>query len=443
MEQSAQSRLIRVVRDPDLFSLTAKGNNYFTREHRYSRDKARLFLLKDTRKSRVFSSREEIAIELGGDTPSADARSILKGREANKSGPVVPSGHSYWPRFSKQLIDETGLSQSSRDISFLPMLSFADTSQLSLAIGRLGAPLQLDSHTMGLMLGISPRLIVQIIRNPSRHYRNFELRKRGGGTRPIASPRTFLKVIQQFLADYYLSGLPTHECVQSYRLGRSIISNASQHCGKAFVANIDIQNYFGSVDRNDVVQLLRHAQYEVQSAEIISFLCTKDGVLPQGAPTSPALSNAYLYKFDEAISVQCAARGLTYTRYADDISLSGDDRVHIVEMIQYARDFLRGKYGLLLNEGKTRIASHNGQQKVTGVVVNEAPRPPRTLRRKVRAAFNNASKNDAVVGKEMTLKLAGYLSYLSSFDDLRNSPELVKYRRILTEIKTTISKIAN
>jgi len=434
MEQVKMGRLLRVARDPDLFSLTAQGNDVLSKRHRHTRDKVRLYLLKDARRNRVSVSREETATGLGGAAPSADERLDIKGTEANKLGPVVPRGQSYWPRFSRQLLDETGLSQSSRDTNSLPFLSFASEQQLALAQKIPLGQLTLDFRSLGLLLGISPRLVVQISRNPDRHYRTFPLKKKGGGERTIDSPRTFLKVLQQFLVDYYLSGLPVHDCVESYRQGRSIQSNAGRHSGKAYVASLDIENFFGSIRREEILGLLRRCGYDEVSAEIVSRLCTKDGVLPQGAPTSPSLSNAYLIDFDIALAEQCQARALSYSRYADDITISGDDRAAIEEMKALSVDMLRGEFALHLNQEKIRIASRHGQQRVTGAVVNEGVRPPRKLRRQIRAAFYNAKCSESVTAETFS-RLGGYLSYLLSFETLRGTEELRRYSALLNQVR--------
>lgn len=434
MELASNGRIIRVHRKPDLFSLTKKGNSYLSRERRHSRDRARLFLLKDIRRFRLPTSREVSESGLGGDAPSVDTRHTLKEREANKSGPVVPSGHSYWPRTSQQLFQETGLPQPSRETYPIELHSFKDAYQLALAANQSVEALQLDFQTIGLMLGISPLLIQRILQKPDAHYRNFSLPKKGGGVRQIESPRTFLKVIQQFLADYYLSGLPVHDCVQSFRRDHSIITNASHHCRKAYVANIDIENYFGSVSQADVRTILQKASYSVAASEIVSGLCTKGGKLPQGAPSSPSISNAHLYGFDVEMERQCNARQLSYTRYADDITISGDDLEKIREMVGYSEKHLLEEYKLRLNRDKSRIASRNGQQRVTGVVVNEAPRPPKKLRRNIRAAIHNASKADHA-SAVLVEKLSGYVNYLNSFDTLKDSSELSGHRQDLVRLR--------
>tara|TARA_R110002072_G_scaffold121666_5_gene255778 strand:- start:171 stop:1616 length:1446 start_codon:yes stop_codon:yes gene_type:complete len=431
MRQEQAKRVIRVARNPDLFSMTSLGNAYLTKEERHSRDKARLYLLKDARKARMYSSREVPDTGLGGVAPSVNARPLTKEREVNIIGPVVPSGQLYWPRFSKQLNAETGLSQASRDVS---LLSYNTPQQLSIAIGEDIADLTLDYNAIGMMLGISPRLVVGLTRRPERHYRSFELPKKGGGIRTIESPRVFLKVVQQFLADYYLSGLPVHASVHSYKKNASIISNATNHSGKEFVGNIDIENFFGSIHKSRVVQLLRENAYDAISSGIISSLCCSDGTLPQGATTSPAISNAILIAFDQAMHEKSTARGVTYTRYADDISLSGQDKDAILELINYARGYLHDEYGLRLNSDKTRIASKHGQQKVTGVVVNEGLRPPRKFRRQIRASFHKVKCSNAV--HEDTIKrLKGYYSYLSGFSSLKGTQELQAYRLILDQLK--------
>ena len=432
--QMDQQHLIRVLRDPDLFSLTHLGNQYLAEAQRKSRDKLRIYLLRDAYRSRLKTSREVDASGLDGVAPSGDVRPIEEGTEANKLGPVVPSGRAYWPRYSKQLLDQTGPSPASRD-SFLPYLSFATVDQISMACRSRAASQEINLSVLGLMLGISPKLIQQIAREPARHYRSFELPKRGGGVRPIESPRVFLKVIQRFLLDYVLYALPTSNRVYSFRRGVSIEDNALNHVAKGYVANIDIENFFGSITRNQVVRHLRSNDFDEQGALLISALVTKDDVLPQGAATSPAISNSILFEFDSYVSSLAQRAGLTYSRYADDISISGDDRTKVLSLLERARTDLLSRFGLRLNAAKTRVSSRHGQQKVTGLVVNVKAWPTRHFRRQVRAAFHNAARTP-MVSDETLCKLHGYLSYLGSFDAMRETTELKHYRKIIGGLRS-------
>ena len=437
LAQMDDRHLVRVLREPDLFSLTMLGNQYLTEAQRKSRDKARIYLLRETYNGRLAMSREVDATGLGGAAPSTDARPIIEGTEANKLGPVVPSGQAYWPRFSRQLSNQTGPSPASRD-NFLPFLSFATTDQIGVACQSEADGTSITFPVLGAMLGISPKLIQQIARRPDRHYRSFDLPKRGGGVRPIESPRVFLKVIQRFLLDYILQVLPVSDRVFSFRPGVSIADNASNHVAKDYVANIDIENFFGSISRDQVFALLRASNFSDRSAVLISALVTKDEVLPQGAATSPAISNSLLFDFDARMSRLTEKVGLTYTRYADDISISGGDKATIEKVIKVAGEELLRDFGLRLNEKKTRISSRHGQQKVTGLVVNEKVWPTRAFRRQVRAAFHNAER-DQRVSEDRLRKLSGYLSYLSSFDAMRGSADLERYHRIIRNVRLSQS----
>ena len=174
--------------------------------------------------------------------------------------------------------------------------------------------------------------------------------------------------------------------------------------------------------------------FNEKSAIVVSGICSKDGVLPQGAPTSPTISNSILIDFDESMDRHCADQNLTYSRYADDISISGDDRDEIIRIISVAEGLLRDRYKLSLNTAKTRIASQGGQQRVTGVVVNTGVRPPRLLRRNIRAAFHNAFKT-GVVSKNTGARLHGYISYLMAYPDIQASEEIGRYRQILKGVR--------
>jgi retron-type reverse transcriptase len=239
--------------------------------------------------------------------------------------------------------------------------------------------------------------------------------------------------VQYWLLDYFLWRLPVHESCHSYQKERSILTNASLHVARAYVSNIDIENFFGSIDANMVREMLNRHGFGRQFSHAISRLVTLANGLPQGAPTSPVISNSFLYEFDKALTHFAAANRLVYTRYADDITISGEERKAVIKAIKYAEKLLR-ELGLRLNDKKTRIASQGGQQKVTGLVVNTKPQPPRKLRRRIRAMFHQADLKPEQ-HKDRKSKLQGYLSYLQSFPALENSDELKAYKRVIRKLK--------
>ncbi|QBQ48915.1 RNA-directed DNA polymerase [Brevundimonas naejangsanensis] len=419
-EREAAGHVLRVARGDggtSLYALTLAGHRYLNVRQRQVRDKLRFYLLRDARQARRRSSDGE-ASRLVGASPTLDTSSPIKGSVANKYGHHVPPGRTYWPRISRQFGVSTGLSASSSD-TFPEWLSFRDQRQCELATNFGEGQFELDFEGLAACLGVSPKIISQIASSPNRHYRSFEIAKKSGGSRTISSPRVFLKVIQWFLLDFILTSLPVHHAVHSFSFGRSVVTNAQTHEGQAFVGSLDIEDYFGSVTTSAIFELLVGSGFRNHEARLIARLSTKDGGLPQGAPTSAVLSNAVLYPFDEQINKECARAGLTYTRYADDITISGADRRELLRVMALAEGLL-AKHNLHVNKEKTRVVSQGSQQRVTGVVVNQTAKPSRYFRRLVRAKFHNAALSEDH-NKVKVEQLSGYLSYLQMFPSLKGS----------------------
>lgn len=427
--------LIRITRYPDLFSLTMRGNHSLQPHQRKSRDIERIFLLRQARSAMIRMSRGGgNKSGSGGDSPSAAARLTTEGTEANKPGLFVPRVQSYWPRFSKQLHQQTGTPAAPRDSDLL-LLSYANIDQLALACGNPIVGSEITFTTLGAILGLSPGLIQRMALYPNHYYRTFYIHKSSGGQRRIDAPRAFIKLVQHFILDYCLHDAIPSNHVHSYCAKRSIISNAKPHTGRPFVANIDIDNFFGSIRKEGVERVFVDLGYSTTSAATLALLCCKNGCLPQGAPTSPMLSNLFLKRFDDEFAAAAGRLRVCYTRFADDMTLSGAKKQTVIEMTHAAEIALARSYGLRLNKQKTRIASSGCQQRVAGLVVNEKAFPPRLLRRQIRAAFHRASQHPTMDNTERA-RLSGYFSYLSAFTLLRRSKELRKYKAILARTQT-------
>jgi retron-type reverse transcriptase len=430
-------------KSPYLFSLTSKGNWAMENKLRRLRDKTRLFLLRDAAKAAVRAELSERGLELTGASPVLDKRTDMQGRR-----PVVPAVgdpyvRAYWPSTFKQLklsVSAGPLPRSDYSIGF-DYYSFETISELSEA--SLTPPhflynsrYDLTISQLALAIGISARLLSAMASTKKhRHYRVFEIKKQSGGARVIHAPRVFLKTVQRWILDYVLFKLPSHESCHSYIAGRSILTNASLHTGKKFVANLDIVDFFGSIKE----QALRACLFRVFGPSLvksITSLCTYNGALPQGAPTSPTLSNFFLFEFDNEMSEYCTLNGLTYSRYADDITISGNDKELICSAIDTVRRLLAAQQ-LQVNEKKTRIASRGGQQNVTGVVVNVVPQPPRRLRKLVRAMFHKAEHN-LQNSAALYSSLAGYCSYIKSFPHCSGSKSVLHYESVLDSVKQEI-----
>jgi retron-type reverse transcriptase len=212
-------------------------------------------------------------------------------------------------------------------------------------------------------------------------YKRYTIPKKNGGIRPIAQPAKETKIIQSFMMDSWFCKLPVHECASAYKQGASIKNNAERHVGCAYISKFDFVNFFGSITEVDVQNLLSrvfHGQLSERSiVDMARMSCIRDRVsgrltLSIGAPSSPMLSNAVMFNFDSVVNQWCLEREITYSRYADDLTFSSNEkgRTFLVE------EFLRGTLkelpepGLLLNADKTVHASKKNQRRVTGLVLS-------------------------------------------------------------------------
>ena len=231
-------------------------------------------------------------------------------------------------------------------------------------------------------LGISAKTLYAVSNNLSKHYRKAKLPKKSGGFRNLSVPDEVLKSIQKQIAEVLLIHSPTSRYAKAYRFGSSTLRNAKHHVGKQVVLKLDILHFFDSIRYSTVKDKVFPEEIYAEPLRILlTMLRYYKDALPQGAPSSPTITNIILYEFDEQMGQWCRDRGIAYTRYCDDMTFSGDFEPS--EVIGYVRLELK-KMGFLLNEQKTRIQRPGQQQTVTGIVVNEKLSIPADYRRKLR-----------------------------------------------------------
>ena len=231
-------------------------------------------------------------------------------------------------------------------------------------------------------LGISTKTLYAVSNNISKHYHKARLPKKNGGYRNLSVPDEMLKSIQRRIGDVLLIHMPVSRYAKAYRFGSSTLRNAKHHVGKQVVLKMDILHFFDSIRYSTVKDKVFPAEIYAEPLRILlTMLCYHKDALPQGAPSSPAITNIILYVFDELVGQWCQERGISYTRYCDDMTFSGD--FEPAEVIRFVRLELK-KIGFLLNEQKTKIQHPGQQQTVTGIVVNEKLSNPADYRRKLR-----------------------------------------------------------
>lgn len=241
------------------------------------------------------------------------------------------------------------------------------------------------------------------------HYVQFEVPKRSGGTRTLSAPHTTLATVQDWVLGTILAKLPTEEPAHGFVPGRSTLTNAAPHAGRDVVINLDLEGFFPSIGFARVRHLFRRLGYSGSVATLLAlistecprrkvayagtpyFVATGPRGLPQGACTSPALSNQIARKLDRRLAGLAAELGLTYTRYADDLTFSAGPgfREKVGYLIARVRHIAQDE-GFAVNPKKTRVQRPESRQTVTGLVVNAAPAVPRDVVKRVRAILHRA-----------------------------------------------------
>ena len=245
---------------------------------------------------------------------------------------------------------------------------------------------------------------------PTRtHYVYFDIPKKSGGMRRLAAPHQQLAKAQHWILTSVLNLLPMHECAHGFVAQHSVLTNATPHVGSSVVINADLTNFFPTITFVRVAGMFRKVGYSPAVATILALLCTEcprqpvrmadqtyfaatgPRALPQGACTSPAISNQITHKLDRRMAAMALKLGWRYTRYADDLtwSTSGEPLPSVGYVLARIRHMVEDE-GFRINHAKTRVQRRSQQQSVTGVVVNDRPSVSRETIRRVRSILYNA-----------------------------------------------------
>ncbi len=285
------------------------------------------------------------------------------------------------------------------------------------------------------------------------HYRRFTIDKRDGSPRTIAAPLPMLKDAQRWVLQNIVDKLEVHAAAHGFLAGRSIVTNARAHAGADVIVKIDVRDFFPTLDYRRVKGLLRKAGLVEQTATLCALLATeapRDVVrfrgktlyvatgrraLPQGAPTSPMITNAVCLRLDKRLSGLARKLGVVYTRYADDLTFSyrGDPRKAPTGILVASARKILAEEGFTLHDKKTAVLKKGMRQKVTGLVVNEAPgrppaRVPRAVRRRLRAAIHNRKQGKPGKPGESLAALQGMAAFVYMTDPVAG-------RRLLDDVR--------
>ncbi|AFZ44654.1 RNA-directed DNA polymerase [Halothece sp. PCC 7418] len=255
------------------------------------------------------------------------------------------------------------------------------------------------------LLGISyGRLVYHIyIVSEANRYKTFEIPKRSGGVRQISTPRTALKIIQWKLNQVLQAVYKPKPSAHGFVPNKNIVTNAQAHSKKRYVLNLDLKDFFPSVNFGRVRGMFMGTPYSLNAnvATVLAQICCHNNQLPQGAPTSPIITNMICAKMDSQLQHLAKSCKATYTRYADDITFSttlkqfpeslarviteeGEERVILGEPLLG----IIAENGFEVNEQKIRLQTKGNHQEVTGLTTNQFPNVDRRFVRQIRAMLH-------------------------------------------------------
>ena len=289
-------------------------------------------------------------------------------------------------------------------------------------------------------LGFSAKTLYGLSNSLEKHYHTVYLPKSDGSKRKLSVPDLILKPVQKSIADNILIQYPISKYAKAYKPGSSIQKNARPHVGKKKILKLDIEGFFDHILYSRVKDTVFYEEKYSESIRILlTMLCYYNDSLPQGAPTSPAITNIIMYDFDETVGAFCNEKNIAYTRYCDDMTFSGcfDER----EIISFVKGELR-KLGLFLKNRKTAVISASKRQVVTGIVVNEKMNVTKDYKKTIRQeiyyikkfGLDEHLKRLGISDKQQyVLSLKGRIAFV--LQTVPNNCEFIEYKNFLDSIR--------
>ncbi len=271
------------------------------------------------------------------------------------------------------------------------------------------------------LIQVPIKLLLELIEKSDESYHAFKIPKKRGGYREIDSPNSSLKLIQKrinyLLSVIYYGMKPAcvHgfvKTVTEHGESFSIVSNAAQHVKEQYVVNMDLQDFFHTIDIWRVKSVFMSYPFFFGNdvAAFLALLTTYQERLPMGAPTSPVVSNLACFLFDRRMMRFSEEQELCFTRYADDLTFSSNRKITDTT-VRAATEIIK-EYGFAVNEEKTRIFTSRGQQVVTGLKVNEKVNVDRKYIRNIRAMLNNWATHGLVKASSQNENAFQFLNIL-------------------------------
>lgn len=299
-------------------------------------------------------------------------------------------------------------------------------------LGLRDIPIFNDLFSMSMATGFSKQMLYYYaVKEDAVKYTVLEISKKNNTKRKIYIPRFALKMLQRWVLENILYKIKCSEFTYSFikEKGSPLKRNAAVHVKKTFILKMDFENFFPSIKRKRIIYLFNAIGYNIPVSNWLANICTYENVLPQGSVTAPYLSNLICLNLDNRIAKYCYRRDLTYSRYADDLTFSGDNKI-VLKSIYGMIEKIAESEAFVINKDKTRFIGKKSKHDVTGVLIHDNQlKAPKEYKRLVRSMIHRAIVSGDYSNNEI---IKGYIAYINSIED-----------DYLTKIKSYINSFRN
>ena len=282
----------------------------------------------------------------------------------------------------------------------------------------LGLPMLTCFDDLVKELSLSRKLVYWLTKEDAKgRYKTFFIEKRNGNKRKINAPSLSLKIVQRWVLKNILYKIKVSQYSYGFtkekRKGSPLVYCAEKHKNNLYVLKLDLKDFYPSINRKKVYYVFSNIGYNSDVSNLLTNICTVDGELPQGAVTSSYLANLICRKLDLRIAGYCNKRNIVYTRYADDLTFSCDDR-DLLRKIYYMIKKIVEDEGFCLNQKKTIFMTPKCHRVVLGITINDSLlKAPKEIKKSIRAMIHYEV---ATGDYTMNDKIRGYIAYVDSIE---------------------------
>lgn len=313
----------------------------------------------------------------------------------------------------------------------------------SLLINSLGLPHFETLDELSEQIRLSTRLLYCLSMKTERYYKITSIAKRNGGSREISIPSYTLHIVQRWILKEILDKITSSDRAMAYRKGKDFghKPNAFYHAHTLYGLSLDLKDFFPSISANKVYTIFSNLGYNNFAASILTNLCTLNGKLPQGSACSPAISNIVCITLDKRLAGLCEKRNIRYSRYADDMYFSCDDKILLKKTAPIITEIIEDE-GFVINEKKTHFHTPSNKKQITGITVIPSGiddsfelKAPRTMKQTIRAEIYTCIVSGKYELKDHILGKIAYVNYIEKEN------KIAYLERIKTYIEKQVQKI--